>query len=191
MQYTGRPHGGEGRGPSDEDGLWASNIFESGSQLASNVELIGELLQVGSILLGRACGVLFRIDDVVNERGVSVMVQRHVPHLFLPRVYLQSLTCCVPLMVELYLCVPFITDKYFYVVRVESPNNTPLILLNSFLYASGRNVVYKFTAPRRKPVIGANAVSPSTGTLSNVSAILAHFPSLPHLALLSRRRRRW
>ena len=78
----------------------------------------------GSILLGRACGVLFRIDDVVNERGVSVMVQHHVPHLFLLRVYLQSLTCCVPLMVELYLCVPFITDKYFYVGRVESPNNT-------------------------------------------------------------------
>ena len=52
MQYTGRPHGGEGRGPSDEDGLWASNIFESGSQLASNVELIGELLQVRH---GSAC----------------------------------------------------------------------------------------------------------------------------------------
>ena len=46
------------------------------------------------------------------------------------------------------------------------------ILLNGFLYASGRNVVYKSTAPRRKPVIGASAVSPSTGTLSNVSAIL-------------------
>ena len=27
MKYTGRPHDGEGRGPSDEDGLRASNIF--------------------------------------------------------------------------------------------------------------------------------------------------------------------
>ena len=89
------------------------------------------------------------------------------------------------------LYIGFITDKYFYVGRVESLIILNLILLNGFLYASGRNVVYKFTAPRRKPVIGANAVSPSTGTLSNVSAILAHFPSLPHLALLSRRRRRW
>ena len=52
MQYTGRPHGGEGRGPSDEDGLWASENFEGGSQLASHVELIEELLQVRQ---GSAC----------------------------------------------------------------------------------------------------------------------------------------
>ena len=30
MQYTGRPHGGEGRGPSDEDGLWAGSTLEWG-----------------------------------------------------------------------------------------------------------------------------------------------------------------
>ena len=30
MKYTGRPHDGGGRGPSDEDGLRASNIFEGG-----------------------------------------------------------------------------------------------------------------------------------------------------------------
>ena len=33
-------------------------------------------------------------------------------------------------------------------------------------------MVYKSTAPRKNFVIGTNAVSPSTGTLSNVSAIL-------------------
>ena len=52
MQCTGRPHGGEGRGPSDEDGLWARENFEGGSQLASHVELIEELLQVRQ---GSAC----------------------------------------------------------------------------------------------------------------------------------------
>ena len=52
MQYTGRPHGGEGRGPSDEDGLWARDTFDGGSQLASHVELLAELLQVRQ---GLAC----------------------------------------------------------------------------------------------------------------------------------------
>ena len=33
MKYTGRPHDGGGRGPSDEDGLRASNIFEGGPSL--------------------------------------------------------------------------------------------------------------------------------------------------------------
>ena len=37
MKYTGRPRGGEGRGPSNDDGLSASNIFEGGSQVTTRV----------------------------------------------------------------------------------------------------------------------------------------------------------
>ena len=55
MQYTGRPHGGEGRGPSDEDGLRASNIFERGSQLCHDSS------RVSAMPTSRAYGTRYAI----------------------------------------------------------------------------------------------------------------------------------
>ena len=46
MKYTGRPHDGEGRGPSDEDGLRASNIFEGGPS-PEQQEMLSELNAIG------------------------------------------------------------------------------------------------------------------------------------------------
>ena len=60
MKYAGRPHGGEGRGPSDEDGLSARNIFE---------------LWAGTVVYARLCMVQYcryqysaHIDIVYGSR---------------------------------------------------------------------------------------------------------------------------
>ena len=44
MKYTGRPHGGEGRGPSDDDGLLASDILGGGLESLSPPALVSELI---------------------------------------------------------------------------------------------------------------------------------------------------
>ena len=43
MKYIGRPHGGEGRGPSDDDGLLASDILGGGLESLSPPALVSEL----------------------------------------------------------------------------------------------------------------------------------------------------
>ena len=43
MKYIGHPHGGEGRGPSDDDGLLASDILGGGLESLSPPALVSEL----------------------------------------------------------------------------------------------------------------------------------------------------
>ena len=48
MKYAGHPHGGEGRGPSNEDGLRASDIFEGGHPREQE-EMLSELNAIGRV----------------------------------------------------------------------------------------------------------------------------------------------